>query len=90
MRTEIITETTREIFFRLERQASSSFNAQDCGQCSAKLLTLNEAVQVSGLGWEEIISLMKTNVIHFSETANGEVFICVQSLFDFKNKEKIL
>ena len=84
LRTEIITETTREITFRLERRTAHSFLGETCGECSARLLTLNEAVQVSQIVWNEIIRLVETGKIHSAETANGEVYVCVQSLLDFK------
>lgn len=84
LKTEIITETTREITFRLERRAARNFIGESCQKCSANLLTLNEAVQFSGLVWEEIVRLIKTDEVHATETANGEVYVCVQSLLDFK------
>lgn len=87
LRTEIITETTREITVRLERRSAISFFGENCKRCSAKLLTLNEAVQISGVVWDEIVRLIKTQEIHSAETQNGEVFVCVQSLLNFKNEE---
>lgn len=88
LRTEIITETRREITIRLEHHSAKPFFGAVCKECSAKLLTLNEAVQVSGLVWNEIVGLIKSGKIHSTETASGEVYICSQSLLNFKTKEK--
>lgn len=84
LRTEIITETTREITLRMERRSASGFFGENCKECSAKLLTLNEAVQLSGLVWDEIVRLIKTKEIHSTETPNGEVYVCAESILNFK------
>ncbi|HRH42203.1 MAG TPA: hypothetical protein PKY82_11300 [Pyrinomonadaceae bacterium] len=88
IRTEIITETRREITIRLGHHSAKPFLGEICQKCSSKLLTLNEAVQVSSLVWNEIVSLIKSGKIHSTETASGEVYICAQSILNFKTKEK--
>jgi hypothetical protein len=81
-----MTETEREITFRFERRAVRSFFGETCEKCSAKLLTLNEAVQISEVVWDEIVRLIKTEKIHFTQTANGEVFVCAASHRNFSKK----
>lgn len=89
LRTEIITEITREITVCLHRQTTQNLFDKNCQECSAKLMTINEGVQISGIAWNEIVRLIKIHKVHFAETANGEVFICSQSILDLKkNKEK--
>ncbi len=84
LRAEIITETTREITFRLKRHPSDFLTKENCEKCFAKLLTINEAVEVSGLVWDEIVCLIKNNEVDFFESKNGEVFVCSQSILGFK------
>lgn len=84
LRAEIITETTREITFRVERRTEASLVKENCEKCFAKLLTINEAVEVSGLVWDEIVCLIKNKEIDFFESKNGEVFVCSQSILGFK------
>lgn len=39
-------------------------------------------MQISGLVWDEIISLIKSDRIHTAETANGKIYICTVEISD--------
>ena len=84
-RIEIITETTREITFRLESRRARAFLREKCSACGAELFTLNEAVQCSGRIWDEIVRLVENGSIHSVETAQGEIYVCAGSLLEFRN-----
>jgi len=88
-RIEIITETTREVTLRFTRpRGGSAFFGEKCEICSGELLTLNEAVKCTGRFWDEIIRLIQSESIHSFETAQGEIYVCFESLSNLNKSEK--
>jgi hypothetical protein len=53
-----------------------------CEQCRRRvfMVTVEEAMILSGAGSHEIFRLVEADAIHFSETAEGFVLICLNSL----------
>lgn len=87
-RIEIMTETTREVTLRFERRPERrSFFNETCGACRGTLVAINEAVQLSGLAWDEIIRRIKNDTIHSTETAKGEIYVCATSLVIEESKK---
>lgn len=79
-RMEIVTETTREISLRIERRAGRLQQIESCDRCLGMLLSINEAVQFSGLAWIKIVRLIISGEVHSTETTGGEIYVCSGSL----------
>jgi len=89
-RIEIITETTRETSFRVARRAGHAFFGEPCAACAGELLSINEAVRRTGIGWRAITRLVKSGEIHAVETNRGEIYVCAASLSNSGQTEKNL
>ena len=53
-----------------------------CPSCGvqAEMVTAEEAARLSGARWQEIARLVKAGHVHFSETPDGGLRICSNSL----------
>jgi hypothetical protein len=53
-----------------------------CGACSAMVLmaTPEEAAMIAGVSWREISRRVEAGSVHFTETNDGLLQICVNSL----------
>ena len=78
-RTEITVET--ETIVCLRRWSRVAL-ADWCPQCAAevKLVTLEEAGLLTGLSLRAICRKVEAGRLHFRETTDGRLFICLNSL----------
>lgn len=76
----LITTDTSEIF--IVRAKGKNVIRGFCFECNAdrEMLTLDEAVSLSGISTFEIIKQIGEKKIHFLETASGHLLICRNSL----------
>ena len=63
-------------------RGSRTRNRVLCANCSeeAVLVTVEEAVKMSGISARAIYRLVETNEVHFAETAEGLTQICAATL----------
>jgi hypothetical protein len=75
---EISVETDE--FFVIKRVGSPV--VVGCPQCAeaASMMTPEEAARLTGLSCREISRRVEVGLVHFSETADGLLFICINSL----------
>jgi hypothetical protein len=78
-RTEIIIKTDRLIIVR--RSASSSFAAW-CESCAspARMLNVEEAALLARSTSRAIYKRVEANQLHFTETPEGSLLVCLNSL----------
>ena len=76
----VITSRTHETFVVRWEKAES--RKTFCAACAAEveMLSVEEAVAVSGLRAREIFRLIESGTIHFIETNDGLMFVCLNSL----------
>lgn len=80
----LITTDSQEVV--IVRKAPEGAIIAFCKNCTgdAKFLTLDNAVEVTGISGGELIGLITANSIHILETARGRLFICQESLKSFE------
>jgi hypothetical protein len=71
-RVTVVTERTRVV-------GTGGF-ARTCDLCDGAMVTLNEAAQVSGLPELTLCRLVESRAVHFVESTEGLLFICLESL----------
>lgn len=78
-----ITTDSSEVF--IIRAKSKKTIRGFCGECQkeTELLTLDEAVSLSGIKTFEIVSRLTKGEIHFLETESGHLLVCLNSLEGF-------
>ena len=77
-RTEVTIETDERLFIRRRgRWANAS-----CSECvgPATLVALEEAVALAGVSSRAIHRWVETGEIHFAETADGFLLVCLDAL----------
>lgn len=81
----LITTESHEYF--IVRAAGKSDVRGYCPQCKAEtvLLTMDEAVSVSGAGTLEILKHIQESDTHYLETPSGHLLLCRESLRNFLN-----
>ncbi|HEY0375725.1 MAG TPA: hypothetical protein VGC87_02075 [Pyrinomonadaceae bacterium] len=79
-RTETIIET-HEVWV-VRRRAGQP--AVWCAECAGRpaMLTTEEAARLSGLSQRAVYRGVETGAVHFTETADGCLFVCPASLSD--------
>jgi len=84
----LITTESHEVF--IVRMNGRSNIRGFCPQCSIEvnLLTLDEAVGVTGRTTLELIRGIETEAIHSIETGSGHLLVCRNSLKDVLHGEK--
>ncbi len=76
----LITSATREVFIlRHGRQKAIRWFCEIC-EAETEMLDLHSVVPVFGLGTRELIRQIETGAVHSSETANGHLLVCTESL----------
>lgn len=77
-RTRITVETERVLIIRGGNSESDGW----CGQCGArvKLLAPETAAALTGLGRRALYRLVETGQVHFTESRDAIVSICLESL----------
>lgn len=85
----LITTSIREIF--IIRKIASGTLREPCAECAAdvQMLTLDEAVTLTGTSTRELMWRAAAGQIHSVETASGHLIICKRSLGDLSNIEEI-
>jgi hypothetical protein len=51
----------------------------NCGK-EVSMVTVEEAARLTGLRWREIARRVEVGHIHFAETSDGLLFICINSV----------
>lgn len=77
-RTEINVETCQVLVIRRPGRAVAAW-CNECGE-QTRMLTLDEAIALSGASSREIHRRVEAGEIHFTETAEGFLLICLPSL----------
>jgi hypothetical protein len=82
MRRKSRTRTTVEVREVVVIRGSRTRNRVLCANCSeaAALLTIEEAVKMSGISARAIYRLVEASEVHFAETAEGLTLICAATL----------
>ena len=77
----VTTIETHEIW--TVRRPSPASLGVPCSQCSSwvEMLTLQEAGQRAGVSQRTVYQWVDEGRIHFSETSDGELFVCLASFF---------
>lgn len=77
-RREVTLETLQVLVIR---RGSRGFHVW-CPQCGkqARMVSLDEAMIAAGASWREIHRWMEASDVHFIETTEGFVHICLNSL----------
>jgi len=76
-RTEITVETEQVLIIRRTGQPMTAW----CQQCGAEvvMITPEEAARGAGASLRAIRRLVEAGQLHFRESANGRLFICLNS-----------
>jgi len=76
------TRTTLEVREVVVIRSSRQRNRGRCENCSgaAALVTVEEAVEMSGISARAIYRLIEAGKVHFVETTNGLTLICAGTL----------
>lgn len=82
--------TTERREFLIVRQAASFIAQPVCGLCPTEqaMLTLDEAIDLTGISTLQLIGQLGSPAIHSYETAAGRLLICQESLKIFSNGVK--
>src|SRR6185369_6615476 len=77
-RTRVIVNTSE---LTLIRRVHGTAQA-DCPQCGARveMVTPEQAVTLTRIHWRAIYELVELGRVHFIETAEGHLLVCLQSL----------
>ena len=81
-RTEISFETGRVFVIHGRRGSALNLCAECAGQ--VKMVTPDEAAILARVGSRTIYDWIETKKLHFAETPEGLVLICLKSLLDSK------
>jgi len=75
-----ITVETAEVFIVRRRGAAHVAPCTACCEPSG-MLPAEEAARMTGVSWREISRRVEAGRVHFVETPDGRLLICVNSLF---------
>ena len=78
-RTEITIETDRLLVLRHHRRAHAEAKCAACG-AETPMVTVDEAAAMSRTSSRAIYRLVEAEQLHFTETSEGRLFICPNSL----------
>ena len=80
-RTEITLKTERSISIKSSRELTAW-----CEQCSAQvqMFTPGQAALISGLTSREVYHRVEIGAVHFSETVEGLLLVCLDSLLHYQ------
>lgn len=76
--TEISVETNERIVVRHARRVLFAW----CAECGGRVrvFTPEEAAQVAGVSSRAVYCHIENGTVHFTETPDGKLFVCVNSL----------
>ena len=79
-KTEIVVERDQVLLIR----NPDARDPQWCSECGegARMVTVDEAAAITQLTARTIYHRVEEGEAHFSETADGQLFICLNSLLD--------
>ena len=77
-KTDITVETDQVVVIRQQKKLARAW----CGQCAgqAKMLTIAQAAAVACVSQRTIFRRVEAGLLHFTETPDGVLFICLNSL----------
>ena len=77
-RTEITIETNRLVMVRSRKVSVMSW----CRNCErrTKMITVDEAAEIGGVSSRTIYRWVESDRLHFSETSEGRLLICLESI----------
>ncbi len=78
-RTVITFEKLERCSYRISGAGPVSGTCDECGQ-DVDWITPHQTVALTGLTLREIFQRIEANLIHFTESAPGLVYICIKSL----------
>ena len=85
-RTIITIEKHSQVFLRIRGQ-SQGLRCPACDEF-APLMTVEQAAVVLSVTQRAIFRLIEQDLVHFAETAKGELLICMDSLRHLENSGK--
>ena len=76
----LITTESHEVFIlRTDKRDHAYGLCRDCGR-EVEILTLDQAISLSGIRTGELVRLTEANRIHSIETSMGHLLVCKDSL----------
>jgi excisionase family DNA binding protein len=77
-RTEITIETDRVVVIRGRRRSGHAY----CERCDklVEMVTVDEAASFAGVSSRSIFRWVEDGELHFIETANGHLLVCLDSI----------
>lgn len=76
-RTSVIIETERKLVVSTGGSAEDSI---DCGECAGQMLTTRTTARLLEISEREIYRLLEAGKIHFIETGQREIYVCLASV----------
>ncbi|GEM_PF-1102111 len=86
-RIEISVERTR-VFDANRCETTSTDWCERCGE-PVQMVTLGEALAIKGMSSRTIHRLIEADELHFAETENGSIRVCLTSLLNQKSESEI-
>jgi hypothetical protein len=77
-RTDIMVETDQVLVIRQQRSLTQTW-CQGCAE-QVKMVTVEQAAAVAGVSLRAIFRRVEAGKLHFTETPDGLLFICLNSL----------
>jgi hypothetical protein len=77
-RTDITVETDQVVVIRQHKSLARAWCEQCAGQ--VKILTVGQAAAVASVSQRTIFRRVEAGLLHFTETPDGVLFICLNSL----------
>ena len=79
-RIEITVETDEVLLIRRLGRPLTGW----CGQCGAQveMVTAEEAARLAGVRWREMARRVEAGRVHFFETSDGRLLICITSILE--------
>lgn len=81
-RIEITIETSQMLVIK-SRRLSAQQRQRQCPVCQAQMLMPDQAAAVIGLSTRVIYRRVEAGQLHFTETADGGLFVCLPSLLEW-------
>jgi hypothetical protein len=82
--TEIIVETD-EVFIIRQSNAAASGRCCECGG-QVELISPEIAAAIFGAGVRSVYRLIEASLLHFSETQDGRLLVCLNSLSELETR----
>jgi hypothetical protein len=86
-RTEITLQTERTISIKSSRALTAL--CEQCGR-EVQMFTPGQAALISGLSSREVYHRVETSEVHFTETVEGLLLVCLDSLLGYQPPQAML